>query len=731
MAHDIAPRTLGLLLSLCWIAPCLGAATMVDPVIDDETREWCYLAKSTTVIGVPYMPDAVQVTFDGAIYTRNAELCFFYGDPLRPVMARQKTYLDGWTPVVQYQWTDGPIAYGIEMFGAVLDGFDETNTVQFIRLTARNTSDRTSPAQFAAALRANGGDHRFGKSPFDPTWRYTMADNGVLRNGRLVYAFSEGARREAVPGVAYTRPFLGHEYHVTPRAEVGVVRYRRDLGPGQTFAAAFKMPRVPVPSSETAFLKALGEATYDGAHRSTVDGWRALFAAGSQFDIPEKRVNDAVRGSLVQLMLATRQRGGQRFQTSGLLYPNFFMIDYIDMRMAYDAMGQPAFARQSFEQVFRRQHKDGLFCDTSLSHGKRLWSSHGHMVHSLAHHCLMTRDWDYARQIYPRLRHAVEWIRTARAADEHGLMPPAWPYDAEMIKGRYTSHNLWCLLGLRSSVRLARQLGEAKDAAAWQALHDDYQAAVLKAIQETAGDDGYVPTGLYAFVTGPASRPGFAEYRTNQDWENLLLAYPTEVLGPQDGHVTATLDLMHRIRYREGIMTYRNGMHLHQYLTTNVTHQHLVRGEQRQALTDLYHILLHCGSTHEGYENMVLPWQTRDTSRWPPPHAWAAAKITLLIRNMLVLEQGGRAGLDEGQRDLLLFGAVAPTWAKAGQHIAIRNARTEMGTVNARMAFGPAGAAVTLSNAFHTPPRHLLFRVPCYVVSLSSLFFGTSAGGVC
>ncbi|NQT85544.1 hypothetical protein HQ560_02195, partial [bacterium] len=69
MAHDIAPRTLGLLLSLCWIAPCLGAATMVDPVIDDETREWCYLAKSTTVIGVPYMPDAVQVTFDGAIYT--------------------------------------------------------------------------------------------------------------------------------------------------------------------------------------------------------------------------------------------------------------------------------------------------------------------------------------------------------------------------------------------------------------------------------------------------------------------------------------------------------------------------------------------------------------------------------------------------------------------------------------------------------------------------------------
>ncbi|NQT53015.1 hypothetical protein HQ576_13240, partial [bacterium] len=479
---------------------------MVHPSIDDPAREWCYLAKSTTVVGVPYMPDAVQVTFDGAIYTRSAELCFFHGDPLRPVMARQKTFLDGWIPIIQYQWVEGPIAYGIEMFGAVLDGFDEANTVQFVRLTLRNASDLPATGQVAAGMRSSGGDHRFGKAPFAPTWRVEMTADGVFRNGHLVYAFSEGAQREAVPGVDYAQPFAGHEHHVTPRAEVGVVRYRRELRPGQAFAAVFKMPRVPVPSSQEAFVQKIREADYERYRRKTIEYWRTLFAAGSQFEIPERRVNEAIRGSLVQLMLATRQRGGQRFQTSGLPYANFFMIDFIDMRMCYDAMGQPAFARQNFPQIFRRQMKDGLFCDTSLSHGKRLWSSHGHMIHSLAHHCLMTRDWMLAREIYPRLEQAIQWVDRARKQDKYGLMPPAWPYDAEMIKGCYTSHNLWTLLGLRSAVRLARKLGNEADVLAWTKMHDEYEGDVLKAIQATCGDDGYVPTGLHEFVTGSASR---------------------------------------------------------------------------------------------------------------------------------------------------------------------------------------------------------------------------------
>jgi hypothetical protein len=88
------------------------AAVMVDPSIDLADKEWCYLQNPTTVICVPYLPDAVQVTYDGALFTREAELCFFSGPDLKPVNVRQKTWLHGWIPVVQFDWKEVDIANG-------------------------------------------------------------------------------------------------------------------------------------------------------------------------------------------------------------------------------------------------------------------------------------------------------------------------------------------------------------------------------------------------------------------------------------------------------------------------------------------------------------------------------------------------------------------------------------------------------------------------------------------
>ena len=91
--------------------------------------------------GVPCMPDAVQLTFDGAIYnTRQAELCFFYGSSLRPVPTRQRTLLEGWIPVVQAGWRDGRIRHDLEMFAAELNGGTAANSVQFARVRMHNTS---------------------------------------------------------------------------------------------------------------------------------------------------------------------------------------------------------------------------------------------------------------------------------------------------------------------------------------------------------------------------------------------------------------------------------------------------------------------------------------------------------------------------------------------------------------------------------------------------------------
>ena len=39
------------------------SAPMFDPAVDRPNEEWCYAAQSTTVIGMPFVPEPVQVTY--------------------------------------------------------------------------------------------------------------------------------------------------------------------------------------------------------------------------------------------------------------------------------------------------------------------------------------------------------------------------------------------------------------------------------------------------------------------------------------------------------------------------------------------------------------------------------------------------------------------------------------------------------------------------------------------
>ncbi len=161
-------------------------------------------------------------------------------------------------------------------------------------------------------------------------------------------------------------------------------------------------------------------------------------------------------------------------------------------------------------------------------------------------------------------------------------------------------------------------------------------------------------------------------------------------------------------------MTYR--VFLYQYITINMMDQELVKGASKQTLIDLYNVLLHFGSTYEGFENLVKPWQDRNVNfDVPPPHAWASSKLVCFMRNMLVREYGGDAGLDEQKRSLYLFSLISPAWCKDGREVAIHNARTEMGTVSASMHFTSSGATVTVVPVFHVLPKSVVITIPYFV----------------
>jgi hypothetical protein len=705
------------------IAGFAGAAPMLDPSTDRPGEEWCYLAKSTTVIGVPFQPDVTQLTFDGAVFTRNAELCFFYGTNDTPLLARGKTLLDGWLPLVQYAWRDGDLSYEIEYFAAPLTGEGSENTVNFARLRMRNGGTAPATGSFVAALRHNGGDYRSGGTAFSAGWRYEMTDATANRDGKLVYAFSPCAVREAVPGMAYGGAFAGFEHALTARSECCLARYTREMKPGEAFAATFKMPRVP--AGDPAFSTKVTSADYESYRSEIIAYWQRLFRNTPVIELPEKRFQNAYRASLVHLALATRSNAsGRRWQTDGLPYPDFFLTSVPEMAMMYLVSGLPEFCTGLLVPgAIVQQQESGLYFDRAVAHGKIIPATQGHILYSIAQTVLFTQDKAFAEKIYPSLQKGVGFIEHSIKTDKNGLLPRCHPYDAEMIDGHYTGQNLFALMGLRYATRVARFLGKADDATAWSALAAQYETNILKAIAASVKADGYVPTGLYAYgPQGVEGDPGSRNYYYDADWENVILAWPTEMLAPDDPRVRGTLTHVRR-DYAEGIMTYRHGQFLHQYITSNMIEQYLAMGDGFTALKDFYHQLLHSGSTHESFENLVRPWTDRMVDPGcPPPHAWGTSKQGLTVRNFLLMEHGGKCGEEAGRRELWVFHCLSPAWVKPGEHVSISNAPTEFGTISARMDFRETGADLKLSAIFHEAPAAIRFRIPYFkeLISVAS-----------
>ena len=679
-------------------------------------KPWCYLAKSTTVIGVPHQPGytsgtpetaiytygaVTQVTYDGSLYTNNAELGFYYGENDIPLMARQKTFYRGWIPIVGYSWDHEGIHYEIEMFATIIDGYNEENTLNMVNVKMTNTSGKIQDAYFTSVMRGKYSDCREGDLVgFSPDNRYEIINSSAYRDDKLIYKFPKATRNEAVYGAEYIKPFYGKDYDIKPETPVCLSRYRLNLKPGNSVELVFKMPKTPVAKSDKGFIDKIDQADYNHYREKTIDYWEKMVEGKVTYEVPELCVQNAQKASLVHLLLATRTVNGRVVQTDGLPYQSFFLYSTPEMTLAYLYMGLTEYAKMLSLNAVKKQQSNGRFADMALEQGNgEPPASHGIVLFSLCAYSLFTHDKETISELYPAIRKAIGYISDETKKNEYGLLPPAMPYDAEMIDGHYTTNNLWALCGLRFAIRLAEYLGENQDSGEWRELEKKYSANIIKGIEASVKEDGYVPPGLYPYLTGKAARRGFYEYGTNNDWENMLLAYPSETLTPDNRYVKGTVDRV-RKGYAEGIMTYRHGQHLHQYITANMIEQYLVMGDSKQALTDFYHLLLHCGSTYEAFENLVRPWTDRQVEFCPPPHAWGAAKIATITRNLLIFEYGGKAGTEEGHRDIYLFPAISPAWVAKDKHMAVNNAPTEFGNISARMSFTDNGAVIKISSFF-------------------------------
>jgi hypothetical protein len=170
--------------------------------------------------------------------------------------------------------------------------------------------------------------------------------------------------------------------------------------------------------------------------------------------------------------------------------------------------------------------------------------------------------------------------------------------------------------------------------------------------------------------------------------------------------VTATLKAT-QAKYAEGIMTYADGEFLHHYLTIKNTMTEAIRGDQEQAVRELYALLLHTSSTHAGFEFAILPWGDRNFEDNLAPHGWFAAEYRTLLRTMLVREDGDR---------LHLLSVVSPAWIGKGKTVAVSQAPTNFGSMAFALEQPAADEAVLhLKPKFTAPPRQIVIHLPWFV----------------
>ncbi len=690
-------------------------AQMVSPSIDRPGQPFSYYSKPTDEIGVMDAEAATEVTPEGYLRTGFGELMFFAGPEIEPTSVRIRTLEDGHLPIIHYQFERDGIVYRFTLFAATLDGNPEGRLVNFIRIAMKNEGKEPNRAILATGVRYDApnntgaplhGDNRFdrpreGKFPgdyrqigenFSPDWIYSFTPGSFLRDGRLLYTFPEGytTRGWTLHG-RYNYPqdiSKASKLDVDPTVAVGIVTYSRLLKPGEESTLDFKMPVVPTADSEA--IAAIDQASFDPAKKQVTAFWNHILAQGMQITLPERKPVDAFYANLIYDLIARDHIGPDYIQTVNKLhYHEFYLRDGADIVHSYDVTGYPLIAKQDLDFFAKSQKPDGNF----LSQPQQ-YDGWGEAVWGYAQHYRITRDKAFAEWALPQIARAVDWLRQARAADPLRIMPASDVRDNEYVPGHLTGYNFLALSGLKLAIQMANGAGHPDLATAWQAEYDDYRQAFFKVLDErTRADDGYIPPAL------DGQKGGY-------DWGNLLAVVPEPTLDPHDPRVTATLKAT-QAKYKEGIMTYADGEFLHHYLTIKNTMTETIRGDQEQAVKELYALLQHTSSTHAGFEFAILPWGNRNFEDNLAPHGWFAAEYRTLLRSMLVREEGD---------NLHLLSVVSPEWIGTGKTIAVSQAPTYFGTVAFTLQQPADGEAVLRLNArFTAAPKQVVVHLPWFV----------------
>lgn len=423
---------------------------------------------------------------------------------------------------------------------------------------------------------------------------------------------------------------------------------------------------------------------FDSNLKKTKEYWKKRIPV--ELHLPDKRYTDMFYSSLYNILL---------LMDGDLLYPGpadyfrFFLHDAVEMAEALDKAGLHDLTAAALKHF---NYKEGGGYLDEL----------GGNIYGLFSHYLITRDVRWLGKVYPRMIKKCRLLKKLRAQNLrssskktpfYGLLPTSVSQDAWKFPSHLYIDDWWGLVGLKSVIAAAKVLRRTGDFKWLSDEYDDFHKCVLDSMEKVRIREGVNYYPAFADYWPPSKRKIDQEHRilgeTQMAWAHRPALYPGQALG-----IEIPLDEFKKSYQsywkKAGKFSGYDGGWFVEYekffwgYNVKLAHPLIYLGMEKTALKNIVWSIRHqsCpGGWMEAMPSRINKKGLREINEnggivGDVPHGWSASHYVLLLRDMLLREEG---------KKLILCSCVPESWLEDGKCIEIKKAPTYFGEFGYRL----------------------------------------------
>jgi hypothetical protein len=424
-----------------------------------------------------------------------------------------------------------------------------------------------------------------------------------------------------------------------------------------------------------------------------IESWASLLSEGMRIQVPDETYQRAFDINKAYLLLLF---DGRTITPGVSTYHMMWFRDAAYLVPALERVGHVDKARDVLDTYPDRQTGDGFF----RSHSGE-WDSNGQAMYTLAHHYRMTGDDSFIKAMYPSLMRGARWIDENRQLDlasddpKRGLLPSGISAEHFGMGDVYYWDDFWAVGGLRAAAHVAGDLGFESDriyleriaSEMWEALESSWSSVEKRlgrlVMPVAPGRD--IDSGTIGVIAS---------------------VYPLDLIEPASEIMANTVaELRDKCFYKDTL--YHAILHcgLNAYLSLQIAQYYL-------KLRDPYGLTIFDSLASMATDTFTFPEAinplTMGGAYGDGHHGWAVSEFVNFLRNMLLVEEGGR---------LVLMALSKREWFSAGNMIKVEDAPTYFGEVSYSVECGEEAVTFNLPGAFERPPASIELNVPFDIAS--------------